>query len=39
MNKVIEHKKCRLCKSDNLKDVMSLGDQYVNNFVSAEVYF
>ena len=34
MNKVIEHKKCRLCKSDNLKDVMSLGDQYVNNFVS-----
>lgn len=31
--KVIAHKKCRLCKYENLESVFSLGNQYINDFV------
>src|SRR3990172_9667021 len=27
---------CRLCGSDNLHEVLSLGEQYINDFVSSE---
>lgn len=30
---VIEHNSCRLCKSDNLENIFTLGNQYINNFV------
>ena len=30
---IIEHKYCRLCNSDKLFDLFSLGTQYVNDFV------
>ncbi len=30
---VIRHTKCRLCGTDNLVDVFSLGEQYINDFV------
>ena len=34
--KVVEHNSCRLCHSGELEDVFSLGNQYINNFVSKE---
>jgi len=30
---VVRHTKCRLCGSEKLVDVFSLGDQYINDFV------
>ncbi len=33
---IITHKTCRLCKSDQLNEVFSLGLQYVNDFVTKE---
>jgi NDP-4-keto-2,6-dideoxyhexose 3-C-methyltransferase len=30
---VIEHNLCRLCKSDKLENIFSLGNQFINNFV------
>ena len=39
MNKIIEHEKCRLCGSPGLLDLFSLGEQYVNNFVDAEMVY
>ena len=29
---IVEHNRCRLCKSNNLIDFYSLGDQFVNDF-------
>ena len=34
--KVVRHTKCRLCASENLVDVFSLGDQYINDFVTRD---
>ncbi len=34
--KVVEHNACRLCHSNELEDVFSLGNQYINNFVPKE---
>jgi cyclopropane fatty-acyl-phospholipid synthase-like methyltransferase len=34
--KIITRKTCRLCASDNLTDVFSLGEQFINNFVTEE---
>lgn len=33
---VVEHNICRLCGSEKITDVFSLGEQYVNNFVNKE---
>lgn len=33
---VIEHTKCRLCGSDKLEFIFSVGDQYINDFVPAD---
>jgi NDP-4-keto-2,6-dideoxyhexose 3-C-methyltransferase len=33
---VVEHEKCRLCNSNYLDDVFSLGNQYINNFVEVD---
>lgn len=33
---VVRHMKCRLCGSEKIVDVFSLGDQYVNDFVPRE---
>ncbi len=33
LNLVKEHRKCRLCNSENLYQVLDIGNQYVNNFV------
>ena len=33
---VIRHTKCRLCGSEDLVEVFSLGDQYVNDFVTQD---
>lgn len=33
---IIRHTKCRLCGSENLVEVFSLGDQYINDFVSQD---
>jgi len=33
---VVEHRRCRLCGSDDLSPVFSLGTQYVNDFVPKE---
>ena len=35
-NKNIEHTHCRLCKSPDLDAVFSLGEQYINDFVTEE---
>jgi len=32
----VTHTTCRLCKSSDLHDVLSLGDQYINDFVPQE---
>ena len=32
----IEHSKCRLCGSDKMKFVFSIGNQYINDFVPAD---
>ena len=34
--RVIEHNKCRLCGSEDLVEAFSIGNQYINNFVSKE---
>jgi NDP-4-keto-2,6-dideoxyhexose 3-C-methyltransferase len=34
--KVIEHAKCRLCKSADIETIFSLGEQFINNFVSED---
>ena len=34
--KNVEHKICRLCKSPDLDSVFSLGEQYINDFVTEE---
>ena len=34
--KTIKHDKCRLCGSENLVDAFSIGNQYINNFVSKD---
>lgn len=34
--RVVEHTSCRLCRSRGLKDVFSLGQQYINDFVPRE---
>ena len=34
--KIVEHNKCRLCGSKDLIEAFSIGDQYINNFVSKE---
>lgn len=34
--KVVEHKKCRLCGHSPLNKVFSLGDQYINDFVTKD---
>lgn len=33
---IIEHTKCRLCGSDNLEFIFSVGNQYINDFVPAD---
>jgi SAM-dependent methyltransferase len=33
---VVEHTKCRLCGSQDLEDCLSLGEQYINDFVPPE---
>lgn len=33
---IIAHKKCRLCGHDYLREVFSLGEQYINDFVPPE---
>lgn len=35
-HKNIEHTNCRLCKSPNLEAIFSLGEQYINDFVTEE---
>lgn len=34
--KIIEHNKCRLCGSQDLIEAFSIGNQFINNFVSKE---
>ncbi len=36
VRKVIKHTKCRLCGHDKLDPVFSLGDQYINDFVTED---
>ncbi len=33
---IIEHRKCRLCGHDDLRELLSLGEQYINDFVPPE---
>ena len=33
INRTIRINKCRVCGSNNLKNLYSLGNQYVNNFI------
>lgn len=33
---VVEHNLCRLCKSDELEEIFSLGNQFINNFVEKD---
>lgn len=36
---ILERKTCRLCNDSRLKDILSLGEQYISNFVlKEEVY-
>jgi NDP-4-keto-2,6-dideoxyhexose 3-C-methyltransferase len=34
--RVVEHNSCRLCHSNELEELFSLGNQYINNFVPKE---
>ena len=34
--KVVEHSKCRLCGNDSLDFIFSIGDQYINDFVTED---
>jgi NDP-4-keto-2,6-dideoxyhexose 3-C-methyltransferase len=35
-HEIVEHIKCRLCGSTDIKDAFSIGNQYVNDFVSED---